>query len=211
MSQGKDYKALLSEKQFLKVAQRAALLHKGTKLNAVLFADRELLFKTISGTDGHTEYTQRIEITDIKDFNVTRDPRTVDRMIRQSKLKCSCTCPAWHYYYKYISYKGGWGLDKELRPPVKRNPGHQGYVCKHLYLVASVYPFIANRVQRKFSENAEKLQKIQQRYANMKNAKLTKEQAANLTSNLGQQLEQNRGNLEVMKQKVENIKKLLGK
>lgn len=43
----KDYKALLSEKQFLKVQQRAMQL-SGVHITAILYKDNEIVFETVS-------------------------------------------------------------------------------------------------------------------------------------------------------------------
>lgn len=62
-------------------------------------------------------------------------------------------CPAFHYYgYKYKAWKMGYGLEKELRRPIIRNPFGKGYVCKHLYLVLETFPFISKTLASKFSE-----------------------------------------------------------
>lgn len=66
-------------------------------------------------------------------------------------------CPAFHYYgYKYKAWKLGYGLEKELRRPIIRNPLGKGYVCKHLFLVLQTFPFIAKTLASKFSQYWEK-------------------------------------------------------
>lgn len=62
-------------------------------------------------------------------------------------------CPAFHYYgFKYKAWKLGYGLEKELRRPVIRNPHGKGYVCKHLFLVLGTFPFYAKDLSKKFEE-----------------------------------------------------------
>jgi len=62
-------------------------------------------------------------------------------------------CPAFHYWgYKYKAWKMGYGLEKELRRPVIRNPYEKGYVCKHLYLVLQTFPFYAKELAAKFGK-----------------------------------------------------------
>lgn len=62
-------------------------------------------------------------------------------------------CPAFHYWgYKYKAWRMGYGLEKELRRPVIRNPHEQGYVCKHLYLVLQTFPFYAKQLASKFGK-----------------------------------------------------------
>lgn len=66
-------------------------------------------------------------------------------------------CPAFHFWgYKYKAWKLGYGLEKELRRPVIRNPFSKGYVCKHLYLVLETFPFIAKTLASKFGQYWEK-------------------------------------------------------
>jgi len=62
-------------------------------------------------------------------------------------------CPAFHYWgYKYKAWKMGYGLEKELRRPVIRNPHGKGYVCKHLYFVLQTFPFYAKELAAKFGK-----------------------------------------------------------
>ena len=62
-------------------------------------------------------------------------------------------CPAFHYWgYKYKAWKMGYGLEKELRRPVIRNPHEKGYVCKHLFLVLQTFPFYAKELASKFGK-----------------------------------------------------------
>lgn len=62
-------------------------------------------------------------------------------------------CPAFTFWgYKYMAWKGHYGLEKELRRPVIRNPFGKGYVCKHLYLVLETFPFYAKDLASKFGK-----------------------------------------------------------
>ena len=66
-------------------------------------------------------------------------------------------CPAFLYWgFKYLAWKKGYGLEKELRRPRVRNPHQKGFVCKHLYLVMQLYPFLAKSLASKFKNYAEK-------------------------------------------------------
>lgn len=59
-------------------------------------------------------------------------------------------CPAFLYWgFKYMAWKNGYGLEKEIRVPRVRNLHQQGYVCKHLYQCCMVYPFISKTVAMK--------------------------------------------------------------
>lgn len=128
-----NYKKLLSEKQFLKVAERArALLRNGSDLIAIYYKERTLIFKTRSGTNSRLVWTQTIEISDATMENIMNNVsfKSVEDLIKYSDLKIHCNCPAFTYWgYKYMAWKRGYGLEKELRRPRVRNPFEQGYVC----------------------------------------------------------------------------------
>lgn len=152
---GLGYKQLLSEKQFLKVAMRAkALSQRGTFLYAIYYRDGVLYFKTRSATDEHIIYTQRVQLTAASFENIinAKTFRDVEKLVRDGDLKIHCNCPAFLYWgYKYMAWKGGYGLEKEIRRPKIRNPYEQGYVCKHLYLVLQIFPFMTRAIASKFN------------------------------------------------------------
>lgn len=145
------YKQLLSERAFLRVAERARKL-SGTNLVSISFKDNRLMFKTLSGTDKKTLWTQIVEIQDI-DANVVQSlgfHQLVD-VIRHAKLKVFCNCPAFLFWgFQYLSWRKGYGLVKETRRPKVRNPHQKGNVCKHLFQVMQVYPFLATTLAKKF-------------------------------------------------------------
>ena len=62
-------------------------------------------------------------------------------------------CPAFAFWgYKYKAWKLHYGLEKELRRPIIRNPYGKGFVCKHLYLVLQTFPFISKNLAKEFSD-----------------------------------------------------------
>lgn len=66
-------------------------------------------------------------------------------------------CPAFHFWgYKYKAWKMHYGLEKELRRPVIRNPYGKGYVCKHLFLVLETFPFYSKTLASRFGRYWEK-------------------------------------------------------
>ena len=177
MQSKKRYKDLLSEKQFLRVAERARQL-TGTQLVSIQYDESELIFKTLSATRKGVYYEERIKITSLQEHQDMEYMRAMvanskllsaekkeaklmgmspvlatkglDKALRNSTLKISCTCPAWHYWgYKYYAWRQGYGLMRENRYPKVRQPSQRGYVCKHLYVVLQIYPFIANTVAKK--------------------------------------------------------------
>lgn len=143
---GKTYNQLLSEKHFLKVQQRAQKLN-GVKLQAIYYDSAVLTFKTISGTDHRTIWTQTVHLEDL-DVVLTSE-RRIDMALRGTELKVNCNCPAFQYWgFKYIAWKKGYGIEKEIRRPKVRNPYQKGTVCKHLYQVMQVYPFLVTKLQK---------------------------------------------------------------
>ena len=92
-----NYKKLLSEKQFLKVAERArALIRNGSDLIAIYYKERTLIFKTRSGTDSRLIWTQTIEISDATMENIMNNVsfKSVEDLIKYSDLKIYCNCLA---------------------------------------------------------------------------------------------------------------------
>jgi len=152
-----QYKKLLSERAFLKVQQRARALN-GTDISQIFYKNKEVLFKTISGTDHKTIWTQRIVIFDINDVDISGRAINVSKEIRDSNLKVNCNCPAFLYWgYKYIAWRTGYGIEKETRRPKVRNPQQKGFVCKHLFQVMQVYPFVASHIVKELKKEQDKL------------------------------------------------------
>lgn len=153
------YKNLLSEKLFLRVQERARKLN-GTDIVAILYKDKEVIFKTTSGTDKKTVWTQKVLLSDISDLDVTGKAIRLSKEIRDSNIKVACDCPAFLYWgFKYIAWRKGYGIEKEIRPPRVRNPQRRGFVCKHLFQVMQVLPFVASHVASEMKKEQEKLMK----------------------------------------------------
>ena len=97
------YSSLLTEKQFLKVQQRARALN-GANLKGVYYDKGDLVFKTLSGTDGKTIWTQKVQIQQL-DVKLSTF-RRIDEAIRGAQVKVSCDCPAFLFWgFKYIAWK----------------------------------------------------------------------------------------------------------
>lgn len=128
-----NYRDLISEKEFLSVRRRARALPFGSDLIAILYKDRTLIFKTASGTYGkRVIWTQTIEITDalIENILAAKKFSDVETLVKESALRVDCNCPADLYWgYKYIRWKKGSGLKRELRRPMVRNPYQKGALC----------------------------------------------------------------------------------
>lgn len=83
---------------------------------------------TVNSATGNNQYLITIQLLDLTG-NVLKSLRSA----LNGNIKISCTCPAFLYFgYKYITYKGGYGINKETRPPDKNNPNKEGAACKHI-------------------------------------------------------------------------------
>jgi len=154
---GFGYKRLLEEKQFLKVQRRARELSRGTNLISIFVKEQTLIFKTRSAEydDNGYVYTQRVYIEKANFQNIVnaKDYKEIEKLMLDGGLKVHCNCPAFHYWgYKYKAWKMGFGLEKEMRRPVIRNPFGKGYVCKHLFLVLQTFPFYTKELASKFGK-----------------------------------------------------------
>lgn len=150
-----NYKKLISEKNLHKVRLRARqLMGNGTDLVSILYSDKRLVFKTASGTYGKKlMHTQIIEINDamLEYIRMCDNFKDVETLLRDSSLKIYCSCKAFQYWgVKYWAWKKGYGIEKELRYPSVRNPHGNYLVCKHCYLVLSLYPFWAKALAKRF-------------------------------------------------------------
>lgn len=149
------YKRLLSEKKFLRVQERArALLKDGAELQAILYKKQMLIFKVTSGTYGKpVQWTVKVQVDDatLEFLLQCKNFFELEHLIKDSGLKIHCDCPAWLYWgYKYMAWKKGYGLEREMRRPKIRNPHEQGFLCKHAYLVLQLYPFWSKALAKKF-------------------------------------------------------------
>lgn len=148
-----SYRVLISEKNFLRVAQRARALPNGTNLIGIYYTENKLIFKTRSASRPKIIWTQVIEITDLAAEKILSATsfKDVQDLILNSGLKCDCNCEANLYWgYRYKAWKNGYGLVPEYRRPTIRNPYEKGYLCKHLYLALSTYPFWAPTIASKY-------------------------------------------------------------
>lgn len=178
------YRRLLSEKLFLKVAQRARRI-TGVQIVSIDYNKDEVVIRCNSGTTPGQKWVQRIQIVDLLDHKKLeaakrgpeegtrdfasharkamiknfKDPvlgKRLEQAILDSPIRVSCDCPAFHWWgYKYMAWKRGYGLIPEHHIPHVRNPQQQGYVCKHLYAVLSIWPLIAKSVARRIKKNDE--------------------------------------------------------
>jgi len=84
----------------------------------------------------------------------TMSDESIRRALRDSSLRVSCTCSAYHYYgFKYYAYKEGYGIYEETRRPVKRQPVKKGNICKHLYATLRIYPYVLTTVISKLKDD----------------------------------------------------------
>lgn len=128
-----NYRKLLSERAFLKVHERAKRLKAtGTQLFNIEYSRGRLQFKTRSATDpAHITYTQTIDVTECTPDGIRGlKYNSIKDLLMKSGLKIHCNCCSWHYWgYKYMAWKRGYGLQKEVRFPYIRNPHEKGFLC----------------------------------------------------------------------------------
>lgn len=143
-----NYRDLISEKEFLKVRQRAnnigeITLFGGDPLN------NELTY-SVPSEEGNGSYTVKIRVDDLNYIPVEGlRASEINDLIRNSDLHVNCTCPAYLYWgFKYIGSVDDYTLSQEGRYPGIRNPELQGYVCKHIYRALQVYPFSTNTIRQ---------------------------------------------------------------
>lgn len=141
------YRQLLSNKNFLKVQERAGQVG-GVVLSEALYYNRELVFNTPSVSRSGT-YQTKIKIKELdRRVTIGMSEAQIYDMILNSDLDVYCSCPAFKYWgYKYLSTVDGYGLNVEGRYPAIRNPKLRGYVCKHLYAVLSLYPQLVQQIR----------------------------------------------------------------
>jgi hypothetical protein len=150
------YKDLLTEKEFLKVQMRARALPSGSHIKQVLYKEREVLFRTESGTTPGLIWTQRVMIKDLSVLDRSNlTPTDIRNLIKDSALEIHCNCPAWLYWgYQYKAWTRGYGLEVETRFPKIRNPYLKGNVCKHLYNIMEIFPFLLFKLQAEIRKAA---------------------------------------------------------
>ncbi len=66
-------------------------------------------------------------------------------------------CPAFLYWgFAYKAWMRGYGLVRETRRPIVRNPKEQGFVCKHLYAIMNAWKFYAPMIADRYKAWYEK-------------------------------------------------------
>lgn len=96
---------------------------------------------------------------------IFQDLEYIKRMMREDKsitdreavllaidgdIKCYCTCPSFRYFFSYIAWNLGLGIQKETRFPIIRNPQLKGVVCKHLMVVFQELPNWVDTIALRF-------------------------------------------------------------
>jgi len=91
------------------------------------------------------KYEEKIELLETKDIlnDDTLKPNEKIRLLVFGDVALYCSCPAFLYWGpQYILWNIDAGIEPEDRFPDVRNPGLAGTVCKHLYRVLKVLPFV---------------------------------------------------------------------
>lgn len=174
-----NFRKFLTEKQFLKVAQRARKV-TGITITDIKFDGDTVLFKVNSVTTPGKVWHQQIQIVDLlehskfekvkqgvekgkRDFasharkamiKNFKDPllgRSLEQVILESPIRCFCSCPAFLYWgFKYVYWRKGVGLYPEHRVPHVRNPKLKTGGCKHLHAILSIWPILSKIIARRY-------------------------------------------------------------
>lgn len=114
------------------------------------FSNNVMRFKTNSHRLRDVVYTQMVRLVDLDDIikkNPNKGMVDIARMALQGNIKVHCSDPSWLYWgFEYIGTQKGYSINREIRPPNKRNPGRSGSVCKHLDNVLYILPFQATKL-----------------------------------------------------------------
>lgn len=92
-----NYRKLLSERRFLRVQERARQLQRdGSDLRAIYYKEKELIFKTRSGTDRNIVWTQRLVLDSVTPEKVLecKSFKEVEELVKETHLKIDCNCLA---------------------------------------------------------------------------------------------------------------------
>jgi hypothetical protein len=102
------------------------------------------------GVKKHIQYIKMLDWKEVMSGNNDAKPIEKVRMAMLGDIEVRCTCPAFKYYgYEYLADNLGFLYGKaknapskaqgtpagEITPPIKRNKGNRGTVCKHLYSI----------------------------------------------------------------------------
>lgn len=149
------YNALLSETQFLRVQARAQQMGLSMNLLSINYADNMFVFQTRSQTRPGIIWTQNIQLQGtLRPEDVAHaNARTLANMILDRHIKIHCNCEAFLYWgYKYKAWMKGYGLEREIRKPIIRNPNQRGFLCKHLYGILSAWKFYAPSIAQHYKD-----------------------------------------------------------
>lgn len=122
----------MSQGSFLRIRQRALRLGYAVNLLSINYTDNEFQFLTKSETTPGVIWTQRIQLQKkLRPEEVARmDNREIQLRVLDGQLKVWCDCPAFTFWgFAYKAWMRGYGLVRETRRPIVRNPKEQGFVC----------------------------------------------------------------------------------
>ena len=111
-----------------------------------------LYFKTTSGTTPGKWHRQQIEFKNLKEGirmlnqKLTLRKKTVLKMLMDGDLSLWCSDESWHYFFKHVAWKNGYGLQREDRPNTRNNVQQDHSLCKHLCACLLLLPTIADRI-----------------------------------------------------------------
>ena len=147
------YSSLMSEGSFLRIRERASRLGYNINLLSINYTDNEFQFLTKSQTTPGVIWTQRIRLQ--KTLTPEEVARMTDRELQyrilDGQLKIFCDCPSFIYWgFAYKAWMRGYGLVRETRRPIVRNPKEQGMICKHLFAIMQAWKFYAPMIAERY-------------------------------------------------------------
>jgi hypothetical protein len=111
----------------------------------------EIIFRTESATIKGRFYIEKIKLVHLGELRKygKKNKKTLRDRVKNDDVGIWCSCPAHLYWgYKYIGWKGGWGLRKETRKPKIRNPQQRGALCKHMLAIFSRWDSYLDSITR---------------------------------------------------------------
>jgi hypothetical protein len=102
-----------------------------------------------------TWYMSEVKFDEWEDVGQDTDLTPIEKarlLLWVGNIRINCTDPSFLYWgYQYILTQFNSAIYPEDRPPVVRNPGLKGIVCKHLNRILKVLPFYSGDIAKEIS------------------------------------------------------------
>lgn len=117
-----------------------------------------LYFRTTSGTIPGKWWRQQIEFKSLPDAvlmlnqKLTLRRKLVLKMVLEGDVKLWCSDDSFHYFFKYVAWVNGYGLQRETRRPKRNNVQQDKALCKHLLSCIYTIPSISDQILRDYKK-----------------------------------------------------------